>query len=368
MNKCDFESVSKILSSGEIVDLGGQQIEVKPVPEEGDFKGKMDPREFFIRSAIYAFQKSMPMQFSVEGMRQTTKTYCVDMCSRPISEDSVEITANGRTFTLFSYWQSENRSEKLPVMIYIHGGSFLASKAEFYKEPCRYTAENLGCKVFNVDYSLSPENVYPAAIEDVCAAIEYIYDNAEALNIDKTKIGIFGDSAGANLALAAIIDNKSDAKISYAGLFYPCVDLYSQDKLYDWSLDMYDVADEQKELINSRLQLGRADGKGNNDLMAAILTVYSGGRYEDVKRNPDVSPIYADLSNMPYTGIFTAEYDGLRIQSEYYSRLLDKAGVPNKHIRYRGVSHAFLDYFGILPQAQAAILEMCEQVRKVWEN
>ena len=166
--------------------------------------------------------------------------------------------------------------------------------------------------------------------------------------------------------LAAILDNKTEAKITYAGLFYPCVDLYSRDRRYDWDISMYDICEEQKELITSRLQLGRADGNGNNDLMANILFAYSGGRYEEVKCNPDVSPIYADLSGMPYTGIFTAEYDGLRIQSEYYSRLLDKAGIPNKHIRYRGVSHAFLDYFGIVPQAQAALLEMCDQLRKVW--
>ena len=129
---------------------------------------------------------------------------------------------------------------------------------------------------------------------------------------------------------------------------------------------MFDIADEQRDLILSRLQLGRADGEGNNDLMAAILKAYAGERYDEIKRNPDVSPIYADLSNMPYTGVFASEYDGLRVQAEYYSRLLDKAGVPNEHIRYRGVSHAFLDYFGILPQAQAALLEMCGQVRKVW--
>lgn len=365
MNKCDLESVKSILESGETVNTGEQEIIVKPVPD-GDFAGKMDPREFFIRSAIYAFQKSMPMQFSVAGMRQTTKTYCMDMCTGEILEDSFELNVNGRNVKVFSYCPVDKTEETLPVMVYIHGGSFLASKAEFYKEPCRYTAENLGCRVFNIDYSLAPENVYPAAIEDVCAVIEYIYSNAELLCVDSSKIGLFGDSAGANLALAAIIDNKSSAKITYAGLFYPCVDLYSQDNLYDWNLDMYDIADEQKELIESRLQLGRADGQGNNRLMTAILTAYSGGRYEEVKRNPDVSPIYADLSSMPFTGIFTAEYDGLRIQSEYYSRLLDKAGVPNKHIRYRGVSHAFLDYFGILPQAQAAILEMCEQIRKVW--
>ena len=365
MDKCDFELVKKIMESGEEVDLGSQKIMVMPVPD-GDGTGKMDQREYFIRSAIYAFQKSMPVKFSIEGMRQTTKTSCINCCTEEIDESSFELVVKGRTVKVFSYVRSDKAGEILPSMIYIHGGSFMASKAEFYKEPCRYVAENLGVRVFNIDYSLAPENVYPAAIEEVCALIAHLYENSLPLGVDSSKIGLFGDSAGANLALAAILDNKSDAKISYAGLFYPCVDLYSQDKLYDWDLSMYDIDDSEREVIESRLQLGRADGKGNNELMANILFAYSGGRYDEVKCLPDVSPIYADLSNMPYTGIFTAEYDGLRVQSEYYSRLLDKAGIPNKHIRYRGVSHAFLDYFGIVPQAQAAILEMCGQIRNVW--
>lgn len=367
MNKCDFALVEKILDSGEVISTGEQEITVKPVPDS-DKTGVMDSREFFIRSAIYAFKKSMPMQFSVAGLRQTTKTYCIDCCSKTIIEDSFEITVNGRNVKVFSYCLEEKNNKTLPAMIYVHGGSFIASKAEFYKEPCRYVAENLGCRVFNVDYSLAPENLYPAAIEDICAVIEKIYTDAEQLKVDNSKIGMFGDSAGAGLVVSSILDNKSDAKISYAGLFYPSVDLYSRDGLYKWDLAMYDVADEQKELIYSRLQLGRADGQGNNDLMAAILYAYAGNAYDEIKRKPDVSPIYADLSGMPVTGVFAAEYDGLRIQAEYYSRLLDKAGVENKHIRYRGVSHAFLDYFGILPQAQAAVLEMCEQVRKVWGN
>ena len=365
MNKCDFALVSKILESGEKVNIGEQEITVKPLPD-CDKTGVMDQREFFIRSAIFAFQKSMPVGFSVQDMRQVTKTYCLDMCSSEILEDHIDLDVNGRSVRVFSYVPADKSGQKLPCMIYAHGGSFIASKAEFYKEPCRYVAENLGCRVFNVDFSLAPENMYPAAIEDICAAIAYIYENADSLKVDKEKIGMFGDSAGCDLVLAAILDNKSEAKISYAGLFYPCVDLYSQDRLYDWNLDMFDIADEQRDLILSSLQLGRADGEGNNDLMAAILKAYAGERYDEIKRNPDVSPIYADLSNMPYTGVFASEYDGLRVQAEYYSRLLDKAGVPNEHIRYRGVSHAFLDYFGILPQAQAALLEMCGQVRKVW--
>ena len=72
-------------------------------------------------------------------------------------------------------------------------------------------AEKLGCRVFNVDFSLAPENMYPAAIEDICAAIAYIYENADSLKVDKEKIGMFGDSAGCDLVLAAILDNKSEA-------------------------------------------------------------------------------------------------------------------------------------------------------------
>ena len=331
MDSCDFELVKKIMASEEVISNGEGEIIVKAVPDN-DKTGMMDKREFFIRSAIYAFQKSAPMKFSIEGMRQTTKTYCKDMCSKPIAEDSFDIDVKGRSVKVFSYVLDDRKYEMLPAMIYVHGGSFMASKAEYYKEPCRYVAENLGVRVFNVDYSLAPENIYPAAIEDVLAALEKIYADSASLGVDKEHIGFFGDSAGANLVLAAILDNKTEAKITYAGLFYPCVDLYSRDRRYDWDISMYDICEEQKELITSR----------------------------------DVSPIYADLSGMPYTGIFTAEYDGLRIQSEYYSRLLDKAGIPNKHIRYRGVSHAFLDYFGIVPQAQAALLEMCDQLRKVW--
>ena len=84
MDKCDFSLVERILNSGETVTIDGLEIGIRPVPEDGDYAGKMDPREFFIRSAIYAFQKSMPAQFSVQGMRQTTKTYCADMCSKSI--------------------------------------------------------------------------------------------------------------------------------------------------------------------------------------------------------------------------------------------------------------------------------------------
>ena len=73
MDCCDFELVKKIMASEEVIENCDGKIIVKAVPDN-DVTGQMDKREFFIRSAIYAFQKSVPMKFSIEGMRQTTKT------------------------------------------------------------------------------------------------------------------------------------------------------------------------------------------------------------------------------------------------------------------------------------------------------
>lgn len=367
MNRCDRELVNKIVAENTHIDVDGLDIEIKSIPDD-DREGVLDKREFFIRNAILTFQKmnQAPFKFSVEGMRATTKTQCLDACTDEVLNSLFEIDSDGRQVEVFRYERADGVNEIRPVLIYIHGGSFMASSAKFYEQPCRFAAEQTGCVVLNIEYGLAPEYRYPAAINDCLRLIEYVYANAEELKIDKTRIGLFGDSAGANLALASVIDNKSEAKISYLGLFYPCVDLYSGDHLYDWKLSDYSINEEEKELILSRLQLGRCDGQGNDRLMAGILLNYTGERYEEVKKAPDISPIYADLSVMPFTGIFSAEYDGLRIQGEYYARLLKKAGVPFKFTRYRGVTHAFLDYFGIVPQGEAAILQMCGQIKDVW--
>ena len=125
MDSCDFELVKKIMASEEVISNGEGEIIVKAVPDN-DKTGMMDQREFFIRSALYAFQKSAPMKFSIEGMRQTTKTYCKDMCSKPIAEDSFDIDVKGRSVKVFSYVLDDRKDETLPAMIYVHGGSFMA--------------------------------------------------------------------------------------------------------------------------------------------------------------------------------------------------------------------------------------------------
>ena len=116
MDKCDFSLVQKILESGETVNIGEQDIVIKAIPDS-DKSGVMDGREFFIRSAIYAFQKSVPMKFSVEGMRMTTKTYSQDCCTKEIREDAFEIDSKGRTVKVFSYVLADKDAEMIAEII-----------------------------------------------------------------------------------------------------------------------------------------------------------------------------------------------------------------------------------------------------------
>lgn len=59
-----------------------------------------------------------------------------------------------------------------------------------------------------------------------------------------------------------------------------------------------------------------------------------------------------------------AEYDGLRLEGEFYAGQLARANVPVKMIRYCGVMHAFFDRLGDLPQAEDAAIEIAKFIDK----
>ena len=107
-----------------------------------------------------------------------------------------------------SYMTNENR--KYPVIVSVHGGGWFYGDKELYSHYCCHLAER-GYVVVNFNYRLSPQNKYPAAIEDVAYLIRYIHENAQTLGIDMDNLYMVGDSAGAQLtANYCIIASNSD--------------------------------------------------------------------------------------------------------------------------------------------------------------
>jgi acetyl esterase len=79
--------------------------------------------------------------------------------------------------------------------------------------------------------------------------------------------------------------------------------------------------------------------------------------------NPYASPLLAESTELPRALCIGAEYDGLRIHTEAYSKKLSAAGVPVKTLRYKGCTHAFLDRLGFVPQAEDMCIEISNAVK-----
>ena len=97
--------------------------------------------------------------------------------------------------------RSADRAELRPAVLLIHGGAFAAGDKDTqqWRETCIWLAE-AGYVAINLNYRLAPEHIFPAAIEDIQAAVLWTRDNAATYGIDPQRVGVLGGSAGANLA------------------------------------------------------------------------------------------------------------------------------------------------------------------------
>jgi acetyl esterase/lipase len=87
-----------------------------------------------------------------------------------------------------------------PAVICIHGGGFRAGNREHHDKLCVELAER-GYVAVSVTYRLAPKHQFPAAVNDVKAAVRWLRANAAKYGIDPARIGATGDSAGGHLAL-----------------------------------------------------------------------------------------------------------------------------------------------------------------------
>jgi len=114
------------------------------------------------------------------------------------------------TQTLNIYLPNEGEGP-FPVIIAIHGGAFKMGSATGGDVGAMLKGVDNGYAVISINYRLSDEAIFPAAINDCKAAIRFIRANASKYNLDADKIAVWGDSAGANLA--ALVGTTGDEVI-----------------------------------------------------------------------------------------------------------------------------------------------------------
>ena len=229
----------------------------------------------------------------------------------------------------------------VPIMMYFHGGGYVKGGLDESDAFCRRLARTTGNVVVSVDYRLTPEHPYPAALEDAYACSLWAYENAEALGDTRDSFSVCGESAGGNLAAVVCLLARSDERIemSCQVLLQPVV---------DFTLSFPSIGMPASECLVPREDL------------AWYYEEYYGGDTRDFR----VSPIFADdLSGLPPALIVTAEHDTLRDEGKAYADRLESAGVSTKYSCYSGMIHGFLQMAGLVDQAQAAIDEISLFVR-----
>lgn len=159
---------------------------------------------------------------------------------QPATEDvasvrDVTIPTKNASLTLRIYRGAGTQAhEKLPCLVFLHGGGWVIGDLESHDRVCRALANRARICVVAVDYRLAPEHRFPAALDDSAAALHWVSDNAQALSVAPGRIGVGGDSAGGNLAavLALMGRDGSAPATAFQALIYPVVDLTASSDSY----------------------------------------------------------------------------------------------------------------------------------------
>lgn len=123
-------------------------------------------------------------------------------------------------------YKNKSHTQTQPAIIYLHGGGYVLGAADQAHAKLSNWCDQLGVSIISVEYRLAPEHPFPAALFDCFAALKWLSNYAENLNIDSQRIAIVGESAGGGLAagLSLYARDHSDIKVAFQYLIYPMID------------------------------------------------------------------------------------------------------------------------------------------------
>ena len=235
----------------------------------------------------------------------------------------------------------------LPVLVYLHGGGWVAGSVATHDPFCRLLSEAAGVIIASVEYRLAPEHPHPAALDDALAAVQWAANIATQWGGDAARLALGGDSAGAHLA--AVAANRLSATAAAPALRALML--------------LYPVTDHPSG--NHLSYTENATGYGlEANVMRWMWEQYAPGASPD---DPDVSPLRLHtLPPLPPTLVATSEYDVLRDDGIAYAEKLGAAGIAVTHMHASDMHHNFPVHPGTVarfPQSDAALTRIAGWLR-----
>lgn len=228
-----------------------------------------------------------------------------------------------------------DRSTAGPIIVYFHGGGFALGSPEvavpITDRLAGSTSAGTGLTLVSVDYRLSPEHPYPAAVEDGGAVVA-----AVTADNPGRPIVVAGDSAGANVATVVALRSPPARRVSGLLLFSPFLDLQRQ----------RDPDDDPATVTDPLSDVDRRFGRW-------LVDGYLAGRSPI---DPNFAPLLADLDPLPPTLVQVGTRDSTFPDAVRFCRRARSADRPVSLDVWDGLWHTW-HYHRDLPEADRALTE-----------
>ncbi|MNW41241.1 Monoterpene epsilon-lactone hydrolase [compost metagenome] len=227
------------------------------------------------------------------------------------------------------------------LILYFHGGGFIAGTSEFYRDLCTRIAKTSGIKALIVEYRLAPEHPYPAANDDCLTSYRWLLQNGYSAH----DIVLGGDSVGASLVLMTLISLRDHPEELPAGgfLLSPHTDLVHLDGESYFSragLDPTGSLEGNKKIIEAYL--------GDNNKTGEITIL---------------SPLRRNLDGLPPLLIQVGDHEVLLSDSLRFTEKAKSAGVDITLEVWDNMWSVFQMLAYMLPEANHAIANIGQFVR-----
>ncbi len=226
--------------------------------------------------------------------------------------------------------------ERPPLIVYAHGGGFMQGSLPSWDAMLRELVRQSGAAALSVDYKLSPEHRFPKAFDEMAAVTRLMAREGAGLGIDPTRLAVGGDSAGANLALAAAMALR-DERLQAIRFMLLIYGVYSTDsESPSWQ------------------RFGQGAGLSQTQ-MRWIWETYLDSPQQ--RQDWRAAPILGGLRGLPPAHLIVGSLDPLQDDSRRLAAALDEAGVRHALKVYDGINHGFIRYGRLIGTARRALAD-----------
>ena len=225
-------------------------------------------------------------------------------------------------------------------ILYFHGGGYVAGSPETHQNMLLSLAKLSSIQIFAIDYSLSPESIFPMAINDAVSSYHALLEKG----FKSENIFFGGDSAGGNLALVCTLKLQELNQKLPSKLFL----------LSPWT----DLTGEGRSIKeNSKSDPYLSYDNWLNTSLSMQKTVKEWYAPNQDYKNPLISPVFAKYSNYPKTLIQVSDIEILYSDSlDLESKIKDGNNEVTLSV-YKNLPHVW-QIFGFLPEAKQALKEI----------